>query len=290
MDKQETKEDIKDNGTLAEELEERLKEEFEKVIDNPTDKQIKEYREVEEALLAAWLVDTMSNITAGINENIKNGKSTAVEQLRKKGFKKVEDNEKIYSELANAKKQQVRADLEKIVASIKQNSRKNIAEMREAFILQKKKLTAGFMKTFKKYGVTYFTDRAGRKWDLKRYIDMATTTVLASTNRQAFFAKSLEWGNDLVKVIHLNLHPECPLCAPFNGKVLSISGKTKGFMTWEQAQACGLGHPNCDHIAEAFELAPEREPDDHLITLSEQNKKSLERNNVKISTLEKVTR
>ena len=140
MDKQETKEDIKDNVTLAEELEERLREEFEKVIDNPTDKQIKEYREIEEALLAAWLADTMSNITAGINDNIKNGKSTAIAQLRKKGFTKVEDNEEIYSELANAKKQQVRSDLEKIVASIKQNSRSNIAEMRNAFILQKKKV------------------------------------------------------------------------------------------------------------------------------------------------------
>lgn len=282
MDKQEIKEDIKDNATLAEELEDRLKEEFEKVIDNPTDQQIKKYRDIEDALLAAWLADTMSNMISGINENIKTGKSNAVEQLRPKGFKKVEDNEKIYTELSNAKKQQVRADLEKIVAGIKQNSRNNIAEMRDAFILQKKKLTSGFMDTFKKYGVAYFTDRANRRWTLKRYVDMATTTVLASTSRQAFFAKSLEWGNDLVRVYHIGLTPECPLCAPFTGKVLSIAGKTRGYMTVDEASQSGhLFSYNCDHDIAALELAPEKQEGDNKIALTDKNIEYMKKHGLK---------
>lgn len=286
MEKKELKKDIKDNSELSKELEEKLKEEFEKVINNPTDKQIKKYREAEELLLAAWLSDVMSNMTQAINDNVKNGKSVAVEQLRKKGFKKVEDNSDIYTELSNAKKQQIRADLEKIVASIKQNSRRNITEMREAFILQKKKLTSGFMDTFKKYGVSYFTDSAGRKWTLQRYIDMATTTTLASTNRDAFFAKSIEWGNDLAKVHHLNIHPHCPLCTPFTDKVLSITGNTKGYMSVEEAKASGLFHPNCDDILQT-ELAPEKEEHDNEIALVEKNYKSLEKNGYKEKEIKK---
>lgn len=279
MDKKEIKEDVKDNKTLSEEAEKRLKEEFQKVINDPSEKNIKYYREVEETILALWLADVFKNMTAGIKENIQNGKTTAIEQLRGKGYKKVEDNSDIYTELSNAKKQQVKADLEKIVAGIKSNSRKNISEMREAFVVKKKKLASGFMDTFQKYGVSYFTDRAGRKWTLARYIDMATTTVLASANRDAFFAKSVEWGNDLVKVKHLGITPECPLCAPFNGKVLSITGETKGYMSVENAKSIS-GHLfsyNCDHYAKALELSPEKEENDNIIEPTEELKKRMKK-------------
>lgn len=282
MEKKELKKDTKDNKTLSKELEKALKEEFEKVINDPSEKKIKAYREAENAFLVLWLRDVMSNLTENINTAIQSGKTTAIEQLKKKGFKKVVDNSDIYSELANAKKQLVKADLEKIVAGIKANSRRNIAEMRDAFILQKKKLTAGFMDTFKKYGVAYLTDRAGRRWTLERYIDMATTTTVASVNRQAYFAKSIEWGNDLVKVYHIGVTPECPLCAPFNGKVLSISGKTRGYMTVNEASQSGhLFSYNCDHSIAALELAPEIKEGDNKIALTDKNLEYLKKNGFK---------
>ena len=283
MDKKELKQDIKDNKTLSKELEKALKDEFEKVIDNPTDKNIKDYKEAEDALLALWLKDVYLNMVEGINENIQNGKSTAVEQLRKKGFKKVEDNSEIYKELANSKKQLIKADLERIIAGIKANSRRNIAEMRDAFILQKKKLTSSFLSTFRKYGVAYFTDRRGARWSLARYIDMATTTTMASVNRQAFFAKSVEWGNDLVKVYHIGITPECPLCAPFTGKVLSITGRTKGYLTVDEAKEIS-GHLfsyNCDHDVQSLELAPEKEDGDNVINPTDQLKKRMQNKNIK---------
>lgn len=282
MDKQDLKQEIKDNKTLAKELEERLKKEFQKVIDDPTEKKIKEYREVEDLILLAWLKNTFFNMTQGINENIANGKSVAVEQLRKKGFKKIEDNAEIYTELANAKKQLIKSELEKIVSNIKANSRKNVVEMRDAFILQKKKLTSSFMVTFRKYGVAYFTDKRGAKWSLERYINMSTTTLMASTNRQSFFAKSLEWGNDLVKVVHLGISPECELCRPFTGKVLSISGRTKGYMTVDEASQSGhLFSYNCDHTVSALELAPAKEKDDNKIHLNEKNIEYLKKRGIK---------
>lgn len=283
MDKQELKQDIKDNRTLSRELEKKLKDEFEKVIDNPTDKQIKKYREVEEVLLAFWLKDVMSNMIQGINDNISIGKATALAQLKKKGFKKVLDKSKDYKDLSNAQKQLVRADLEKIVANIKANSRRNILDIQEAFIKQKKKLTKGFLQTFRKYGIAYFTDRRGARWTLERYVNMATTTVLANANRQAFFMKSVEMGNDLVKVYHIGLTPECPLCAPFTGKVLSITGRTKGYLTVDEAKEIS-GHLfsyNCDHDVQSLELAPDKEDGDNIINPTDQLKKRMLNRNIK---------
>ena len=283
MDKQDLKTDIKDNRTLSRELEKKLKDEFEKVIDNPTDKQIKRYREVEEVLLALWLKDVMSNMIQGINDNIAIGKATALAQLKKKGFKKVLDKTNDYKDLSNAQKQLIKADLEKIVANIKANSRRNILDIQESFIKQKKKLTKGFLQTFRKYGIAYFTDRRGARWTLERYVNMATTTVLANANRQAFFMKSIEMGNDLVKVYHIGLTPECDLCKPFTGKVLSITGRTKGYLTIDEAKEIS-GHLfsyNCDHDVNSLELAPDKEDGDNIINPTDQLKKRMQNKNIK---------
>lgn len=246
----------------TEELEKKLKSEFEKVIDNPTDKRIKRYREVENALLVLWLRELYSDLAENINEAIQTGKTKAVTQLRKKGFKKELDNSKIYQQLADAKKQQVKMELEKVLVGIKVNSRRNISEMRNAFILEKKKLASDFLGTFRKYGIAYFVDRGGARWTLDRYVEMLANTTLISVRREAYFAKSLEWGNDLVKVLHLGTdHEPCPLCEPFEGKVLSITGKTRGYMSISEAEDYGLFHPQCDHSTELAPNDKEREID-----------------------------
>lgn len=250
-------------------VEKRLKDEFEQVIHNPSEKNIKKYRDVETAVLAVWLSEVMKDLTDGINQAVKDGKANALSQLRSKGFKKKTESD-IFSELASAKKTQVRADLEKVIAGIKSNSRRNISDMRNAFILQKKKLTADFFNTFKKYGVAYFADRAGRRWTLERYIEMVTNTVLVQVERQAFFAKSIEWGNDLVRVVHLGHDEPCPLCQPFEGKVLSITGKTQGYMSVADAESWGLFHINCYDRLELAPSDPERFSD---IQIDEANSK-----------------
>jgi len=55
----------------------------------------------------------------------------------------------------------------------------------------------------------------------------------------------VEQGHDLVKVsTHIGA---CELCQPWQGKILSITGKTEGYPTLEEAKAAGLFHPNCRH-------------------------------------------
>lgn len=272
---------------LSENCERKLKAEFQKVIDNPSESRVKKYQDYETALLALYARELYKAMSEKVSQYMAIGKASAITQLLKKGYSKENISAEVFNELRKAQRRFIKASIQKVIASIKQNSRNNILQMRQAFILEKKRLAEGFLGVFNKYGVAYFNDARGAKWTLARYTEMLSTNTIASVQRESFFATSLEMGNDLVKIIHLNLSPECELCAPFNGKVLSISGQTKGYMSVAQAENCGLFHISCDHITEALELSPEKEYGDNLISLSKGNEKSLKKNGVNLSAFKR---
>lgn len=275
--------DISEVERLSQKAEKRLKSAFDKIIDNPTDTRVKKYQDYETALLALYARELYKIMSAQVSQYIDVGKTQAVQQLLAKGYSKKKLSAKVFSDLRKAQKESIKASIQKMLASIKQNSRNNVLNMRQAFILQKKSIAEGFFGIFKKYGVAYFNDARGAKWTLERYTEMLSTNTIGMVQREAFFATSLEYGNDLVKVKHLGISPECELCAPFTDKVLSISGRTRGYMSVEQATNCGLFHISCDHIVTALELAPEKEENDNKIALSEQNEKTLKKNDIKVS-------
>ena len=94
-------------------------------------------------------------------------------------------------------------------------------------------------------GVTGFKDRAGKMWNMRTYTEMVARTTTMEAHLQGTANRLVEQGHDLVKVsIHLGA---CELCVPWQGKILSITGKTKGYPTLEEAKAAGLFHPNCRH-------------------------------------------
>lgn len=110
-------------------------------------------------------------------------------------------------------------------------------------------------------GITGFRDSKGRNWSLTSYVEMAVRT---ETQARALAAgdKALELaGLDLVIVS--DSPRECPLCRPFEGKVLSL-GDEEGTVTrpnelggppvtikitstLAQARSQGFQHPNCTH-------------------------------------------
>ena len=62
-------------------------------------------------------------------------------------------------------------------------------------------------------------------------------------NRTIYDSKLLE--NDLV---YLPAHPfACPLCMQWQGKIYSVSGKSKKYPPKDTAIKGGIGHPNCKH-------------------------------------------
>lgn len=93
-------------------------------------------------------------------------------------------------------------------------------------------------------GVTGFTDRSGRRWELSSYAEMATRTAGQRAAIDAQVATFVANGHDLVMVS--DHAEECSLCRPFEGKVLSISGAA-GHTSLAAARIAGLFHPNCRH-------------------------------------------
>lgn len=108
-------------------------------------------------------------------------------------------------------------------------------------------------------GVTGFTDRAGRVWNMTTYAEMAVRTAKLRAYRQQHTATLRSVGVSLVMVHGGN--GLCDLCAPWVNKVLSLDGLGAGTRTVENqlgklqqvevagtiddAIAAGLEHPNC---------------------------------------------
>lgn len=94
-------------------------------------------------------------------------------------------------------------------------------------------------------GIQGLIDRRGREWDLDRYAEMLARTKLTQAHNTGVTNRMLESGYDLVQVSsHFGA---CELCRPFEGKILSVSGRNKAFPSVDDAMRNGLFHPNCRH-------------------------------------------
>ena len=114
-------------------------------------------------------------------------------------------------------------------------------------------------------GISGFTDKSGREWNLASYVEMATRTA----TQRAYNASH----RDRLTLAGINYFTisttgrPCPLCAPWEGKVLADGGagiatepnaRTGEPFTFhvsatiEEATAAGLFHPNCKHTLTAF--------------------------------------
>lgn len=109
-------------------------------------------------------------------------------------------------------------------------------------------------------GITGYRDASGRQWDLASYAEMATRTSAGHAAIEGHMARLTTLDADLVFVS--DSPEECSICRPFEGRVLSISGKTRGRLddgvtvlcSVTEARDAGLYHPNAilgDHSLEA---------------------------------------
>ncbi len=102
-------------------------------------------------------------------------------------------------------------------------------------------------------GITGFQDVAGRNWNMSSYAEMAARTSAANSMLQGHTDRITDLGIDTVIVS--DAPEECEVCRPYEGKVLSLTGKTSGRLkdgkmvtaTLAQAKSRGLYHPNCRH-------------------------------------------
>jgi hypothetical protein len=94
-------------------------------------------------------------------------------------------------------------------------------------------------------GITGFTDKAGRNWDLATYVEMATRTATSNAWDDMQADAAIRSGLDLVWTSTHSTEGSCPLCIPWLGKILSLTGATAGIKTVADAKAAGWRHPNC---------------------------------------------
>ena len=103
-------------------------------------------------------------------------------------------------------------------------------------------------------GITTFIDQSGRRWDMGSYNEMAVRTASSNAMLQGTIDRMGEFGSDLVIVS--DAPEECKICRPFEGKVLSVDGRSVGeklkdgarvMTSLSAAKSAGLFHNNCRH-------------------------------------------
>jgi hypothetical protein len=140
---------------------------------------------------------------------------------------------------------------------------------------------------FANRGISGFVDSAGRSWDMASYAEMAVRSVTARAAIEGHVDALAEFGVGLVIVSDAPL--ECPLCAPWEGETLTLSGQsgphtiqaehateTVGRLrrrprvipvhvagSLVEARAAGLFHPNCRHSLAAYIPGVTTRPPDH---------------------------
>ncbi|MEU0332221.1 phage minor capsid protein [Streptomyces sp. NPDC006193] len=131
---------------------------------------------------------------------------------------------------------------------------------------------------FANRGVTGFVDRAGRSWDMRSYVEMAMRSACGRAAVEAHTDRLGAAGVDLVIVSQAP--EECPLCRPWERKILARTGAPGARAvqvehaleddrtvtvqvagTLEEARASGLLHPNCRHTVSAYLPGASRVPE-----------------------------
>lgn len=131
-------------------------------------------------------------------------------------------------------------------------------------------------------GVTRFTDSAGRRWRLSTYVEMATRTAVGRAAVVGQTDACLAAG--ITDVYVVDNPRECPICAPWEAQVLSLTDTVTApaIATLHAAQRAGLHHPNCRHGVRSYvrgrtRIQRARNPEGPGGYVAEQQQRYLER-------------
>ena len=116
------------------------------------------------------------------------------------------------------------------------------------------RITAGTMKKLKaelalelSKGLPGMVDRAGRKWTVENYSDMYARTDLMDKYNQGVVNQAIHNNQDLMYITSIGDSDVCEFCEPWEGEVVSISGKDPNYPSLDDAYGEGVFHPRCRH-------------------------------------------
>lgn len=96
--------------------------------------------------------------------------------------------------------------------------------------------------------MTGIVDRAGRRWNVDTYMDMAVKTKFHQAHVAGVqqFVEDYDGHGDLARIPRNHLTNDA--CKPFEGLIISMTGKTEGYKTYDELKATSLiFHPRCRH-------------------------------------------
>ncbi len=96
-------------------------------------------------------------------------------------------------------------------------------------------------------GITGFKDAAGREWNMRSYTEMVARTTTREVMINGTANRLLEHGQDLAEITGGSAKNTCEICKGWTGRIVSLTGKTPGYPTLDDARAAGLFHPRCTH-------------------------------------------
>jgi len=116
---------------------------------------------------------------------------------------------------------------------------------RDGDIYTRQKFAQQMLNEFAKTGVKAIQYRDGRKVSIDAYAEMVGRSLSGRCAMQASLNRYQEYGYDLLRVsAHFRA---CPLCAPWEGRILSHSGQSDQYPSLQEATEAGLFHSNCAH-------------------------------------------
>lgn len=125
-------------------------------------------------------------------------------------------------------------------------------------------------------GIGALIDKSGKTWQLDTYAEMLFRTKAVEARNRGLVNRVAENDYDLVQVSQHG--GSCDACSAWEGKILSVTGKTKGYETVADAEADGLFHPNCRHainviIPKLASMTKAYDPDSEPINIQEIERK-----------------
>jgi hypothetical protein len=216
-----------------------------------------------ESILTSLGVDVEAYIAKAIPEYYKSGAKTAVEELREFGadFEVSSGFNKLHQEAIQALVSETQdsflTSMDGVARDAKVLLGKSVrdmltARMAEGVVTGKtlKEVQKTMIGGLEQKGLTALTDKGGKTWELDRYTEMLIRTKAVEARNRGVANRLAENGYDLVKVT--THYTDDPICAVWEGKILSLTGNTPGYPTVAEAEADGLFHPNCKHAINAY--------------------------------------
>lgn len=94
-------------------------------------------------------------------------------------------------------------------------------------------------------GQVGLVDEAGRRWKLGHYVNTTIKTEINNAYIESVVESGKEIGADLAVI---SSHGAKDDCRKWEAVIISMTGKTPGYPTYQDAKASGeIWHPNCQH-------------------------------------------